>query len=84
MVATLPLLEVSIIGVEMTLEGDCRTPGTIMIGGTVRGDVYAEKALVGGHGLVYGRIHAEDAVIAGRAIDSVHVASCRGSGVHRR
>jgi cytoskeletal protein CcmA (bactofilin family) len=60
---------ISIIGPGMSVVGDCHTEGTIRVEGTVRGSVWAGKAVVvGREGLVEGDITTQDAVISG----SVH------------
>ena len=74
--ATSPEAVISIIGVGMTLKGDCKTDGTLRIDGTVNGNVHAGKAVViGKEGLVNGNIYTQDAVIAGRVLGSVHAVS---------
>lgn len=57
---------ISIIGPGMNVVGDCRTEGTIRVEGTVKGSVWAGKAVVVGRdGLVEGDITTQDAVISG-------------------
>ncbi len=74
--ATPPEAVISIIGVGMTLTGDCQTDGALRIEGTVKGDVRAGKAVViGKEGLVDGNIYTQDAVIAGGVLGSVHAES---------
>ena len=73
---TPPEAVISIIGVGMTLTGDCETDGAIRIEGTVKGNVRAGKAVViGKEGLVDGNIYTQDAVISGRVLGSVHAQS---------
>ena len=74
--ATSPEAVISIIGVGMTLKGDCETDGTLRIDGTVNGNVHAGKAVViGKEGVLNGNIYTQDAVIAGRVLGSVHAVS---------
>ncbi len=74
--ATPPEAVISIIGMGMTLMGHCETDGAVRIEGTVKGDVRAGKAVViCKEGLVDGNIYTQDAVIAGRALGSVHAES---------
>ena len=74
--ATPPEAVISIIGMGMTLTGDCETDGALRIEGTVKGDVRAGKAVVlGKEGLVDGNIYTQDAVIAGGVLGSVHAES---------
>ena len=67
---------ISIIGVGMTLTGDCETDGALRIEGTVNGNVRAGKSVViGKEGLVDGNIYTQDAIISGRVLGSVHAHS---------
>ena len=67
---------ISIIGADMTMEGDSETDGSIRIEGTLRGDVRAGKSvLIGKNGLLEGSIYTQDAVIAGRVLGSVYAES---------
>ena len=73
---TPPEAVISIIGMGMTLTGDCKTDGALRIEGTVIGNVRAGKAVViGKEGLVDGNIYTQDAVITGRVMGSVHAQS---------
>ena len=74
--ATPPEAVISIIGVGMTLTGNCETDGALRIEGTVKGDVRAGKSVViGKEGLVDGNIFTQDAIISGRVLGAVHVQS---------
>ena len=74
--ATSPEAGISIIGMGMTLTGDCETDGTLRIDGTVNGNVHAGKAvMIGTEGLVDGNIYTQDVVIAGRVLGSIHAVS---------
>jgi cytoskeletal protein CcmA (bactofilin family) len=67
---------ISIIGMGMTVTGDCETDGVIRVEGTVSGNVRAGKAIVvGKDGLVDGNMYTQDAVIAGRVLGSVNAVS---------
>jgi cytoskeletal protein CcmA (bactofilin family) len=61
-----PETVISIIGPGMNVVGDCHTEGTLRVEGTVRGSVWAGKAVVVGRdGLVEGDITTQDAVVSG-------------------
>lgn len=63
---------ISIIGPGMRVIGDCDTPGTIRIEGSVEGKVRAGKAVVvGKDGAVNGDIVTQDAVIGGTVSGSI-------------
>ena len=73
---TAPEAVISIIGMGMTLTGDCETDGALRVEGTITGHVRAGKAVViGKDGLVDGNIYTQDAVIAGRVLGCVHAES---------
>ena len=73
---TPPEAVISIIGPGMKIVGDCVTTGSLRIEGTVKGSVRAEKAVVvGKDGLVDGDIETPDAIISGRVVGSLTVAS---------
>ncbi len=73
---TAPEAVISIIGMGMTLTGDCETDGALRVEGTITGNVRAGKAVViGKDGLVDGNIYTQDAVIAGRVLGCVHAES---------
>ena len=56
---------ISIIGANMTIEGDSETEGSLRIEGTIRGDVRARKSVViGKDGLLEGSLYTQEAVIA--------------------
>jgi len=58
---------ISIVGVGMEVIGDMAAEGTIRIEGTVRGTVYAGKAVViGKDGFVEGEVTTQDAIVSGR------------------
>jgi cytoskeletal protein CcmA (bactofilin family) len=60
----------------MRIVGDCITEGTVRIEGSVRGTVWAGKAVVvGTEGAVHGEVRTQDAVIAGEVVGSLLVAS---------
>ena len=67
---------ISTVGEGMTLRGDCHTEGSLIVEGTVIGQVYACRTVViGEQGVVDGKIYAEDLVVAGRALGSAYVRS---------
>lgn len=70
--STSPDAVISIIGPGMSVEGDCRSDGTIRVEGRVHGTVSAEKAVVvGKDGVVDGHVLTQDAVISGRVTGTV-------------
>ena len=71
-----PEAVISIIGMGMTLTGDCETDGALRVEGTITGNIRAGKAVViGKNGLVDGNIYTQDAIIAGRVLGCVHAES---------
>ena len=73
---TPPEAVISIIGAGMKVVGDCLTTGSLRIEGAVQGSVKAEKAVVvGNDGFVDGDIETPDAVISGRVVCTLTVAS---------
>ncbi len=67
---------ISIIGPGMQVVGDCVTTGSLRIEGTVQGAVRAGKAVVvGKEGFVDGDIETQDAVISGRVVGTLTIAS---------
>lgn len=67
---------ISIIGPGMKVVGDCVTTGSLRIEGTVQGVVRAGKAVVvGKEGFVDGDIETQDAVISGRVVGTLTIAS---------
>ncbi len=82
---------ISIIGPGMQVIGDCVTTGSLRIEGAVKGAVRAGKAVVvGKEGFVDGDIETQDAVISGRVVGTLTIASrlelhatCRVEGTIR-
>ncbi len=82
---------ISIIGPGMQVVGDCVTTGSLRIEGAVKGAVRAGKAVVvGKEGFVDGDIETQDAVISGRVVGTLTIASrlelhatCRVEGTIR-
>ena len=73
---TPPEAVISIIGPGMHVVGDCVTTGSLRIEGQVKGGVKAGKAVVvAKDGFVDGDIETQDAVISGRVVGSLSVAS---------
>jgi cytoskeletal protein CcmA (bactofilin family) len=68
---------ISIVGAGMEVVGDMTAEGTIRIEGTVRGTVYAGKAVViGKDGIVEGEVTTQDAIVSGR-VQGVLLAASR-------
>jgi cytoskeletal protein CcmA (bactofilin family) len=61
----------SVIGAEMTLEGDISGGGEIQIDGKVKGDVRVEHVTVGDGGTVEGGIYAEAVEVRGKVTGSI-------------
>jgi cytoskeletal protein CcmA (bactofilin family) len=61
----------SIIGSDMTLEGDISGGGEIHIDGTIKGDVRIEHVTVGDGGAVEGGIYAEAVEVRGKVSGSI-------------
>ncbi len=88
---TAPEDVISIIGPGMQVVGDCVTTGSLRIEGAVQGSVRAGKAVVvGKEGFVDGDIETQDAVISGRVVGTLTIASrlelhatCRVEGTIR-
>jgi cytoskeletal protein CcmA (bactofilin family) len=67
---------ISIIGPGMKVVGDCVTTGSLRIEGSVQGGIQAGKAVVvGKEGFVDGDIETQDAVISGRVVGTLTIAS---------
>lgn len=74
--AASPESVISIVGLGMTIVGNCETDGTVRVEGSVEGSIKAGKAVViGKEGIVTGQIATQDAVIAGRVEGTVVAAS---------
>ncbi|HVN02664.1 MAG TPA: polymer-forming cytoskeletal protein [Caulobacteraceae bacterium] len=61
----------SLIGAEMTFEGDVSGGGEIQIDGTIKGDVRVEHVTVGDGGMVEGGIYAEAVEVRGKVSGSI-------------
>jgi cytoskeletal protein CcmA (bactofilin family) len=61
----------SIIGADLTIEGDVSGGGEIQIDGTVKGDVRIEHVTVGDGGAVEGGIYAEAVEVRGKVSGSI-------------
>src|SRR6202453_4919327 len=61
----------SIIGAEMTLEGNVSSGGELQIDGKVKGDVRVEHVTVGEGGQVEGGIYAEAVEVRGKVTGSI-------------
>ncbi|WP_417318155.1 bactofilin family protein [Emcibacter sp.] len=57
----------SIIGSDVTVNGDITTLGEIQLDGTVDGDVRSESLTIGEHGAVNGTIMANNVIVKGSA-----------------
>jgi cytoskeletal protein CcmA (bactofilin family) len=61
----------SIIGAELTIEGDVSGGGELQIEGTIKGDVRIEHVTVGDSGSVEGGIYAEAVEVRGKVSGSI-------------
>jgi cytoskeletal protein CcmA (bactofilin family) len=61
----------SIIGADMTLEGNISGGGEIQIDGSVKGDVRVEHVTVGDGGQIEGGVYAEAVEVRGRVSGSI-------------
>ena len=61
----------SIIGSDMTIEGDISGGGEIQVDGTIKGDVRIEHVTVGDGGCVEGGIYAEAVEVRGKVVGSI-------------
>ena len=61
----------SIIGADLTIEGDVSGGGELQIEGTIKGDVRIEHVTVGDGGCVEGGIYAEAVEVRGRVAGSI-------------
>ena len=61
----------SVIGAELTLEGDVSGGGELQIDGTIKGDVRIEHVTVGDGGSVEGGIYAEAVEVRGKVSGSI-------------
>jgi cytoskeletal protein CcmA (bactofilin family) len=67
----------SIIGADMTLEGDVGGGGEIQIDGKIKGDVRVEHVTVGDGGTVEGGIYAEAVEVRGKVVGSISAKQVR-------
>jgi len=61
----------SVIGAELTIEGDVSGGGELQIDGTIKGDVRIEHVTVGDGGSVEGGIYAEAVEVRGKVSGSI-------------
>jgi cytoskeletal protein CcmA (bactofilin family) len=61
----------SLIGADMTFEGDISGGGEIQVDGTIKGDVRVEHVTVGDGGMVEGGIYADAVEVRGRVSGSI-------------
>lgn len=69
--AARPQRGASLIGADMTLEGDISGGGEIQIDGVIKGDVKVEHVTVGDGGAVEGGIYAEAVEVRGKVTGSI-------------
>ena len=61
----------SLIGAEMTFEGNISGGGEVQIDGTIKGDVRVEHVTIGDGGMVEGGVYAEAVEVRGRVSGSI-------------
>lgn len=61
----------SIIGEDLTIEGNVSSKGEIQVDGKIRGDVHCGSLLLGDKAQVDGSVIAEDVVIRGKVMGSI-------------
>ncbi|MGE5260060.1 MAG: bactofilin family protein [Actinomycetota bacterium] len=62
----------SIIGEDLTIEGNVTSKGEVQVDGEIEGDIRCGSLLLGDKGQVRGGVVAEDVVVRGRIIGSIH------------
>jgi cytoskeletal protein CcmA (bactofilin family) len=61
----------SIIGEDLTIEGNVTSKGEVQVDGEIEGDIRCGSLLLGDKGQVKGGVVAEDVVVRGRIIGSI-------------
>jgi len=62
----------SVIGPELTISGNLITKGQVQIDGDIEGDVHGIYVLVSEGGSITGVISAEEIIVRGRVMGSIH------------
>lgn len=61
----------SVIGEDLTVEGNIISKGEVQLEGEVKGDVHCTSLVIGDKALVEGGVVAEDVIVRGRVVGSV-------------
>jgi cytoskeletal protein CcmA (bactofilin family) len=61
----------SIIGEDLTIQGNVTSKGEIQVDGEIQGDIHCGSLLLGDKSQVMGNVIAEDIVVRGRVVGSV-------------
>ncbi|MDG1437595.1 MAG: polymer-forming cytoskeletal protein [Emcibacteraceae bacterium] len=67
----------SIISSDVVIKGNVSTAGEIQLDGTIEGDVKSKNVTVGEHGIVKGKIDADDVIVKGTVQGSIKGRSVR-------
>ena len=62
---------VSVIGPDLTINGDLISKGELQVDGEVQGDIKGTRVVIGEHARITGAVLAEDVVIFGHVMGSV-------------
>lgn len=61
----------SVIGEDLTVEGNIISKGEVQLEGEIKGDVHCTSLVIGDKALVEGGVVAEDVIVRGRVVGSV-------------
>ena len=67
-----PAKSVSVIGSDLTIAGNLICEGEVQVDGTVEGDIQGSNVVVGEGAMITGGISADEVVIRGHVVGSVH------------
>ena len=62
----------SVIGQELTINGNVTAEGPVQLDGHIEGDVHCVAITVGESGLIKGNVIAEDVEVSGRVVGDIH------------
>jgi len=62
----------TMISADLTIIGDVITKGKVILDGDIQGDMHCASVVVGEHGDIRGGIVANEVVVLGRVIGSIH------------
>lgn len=61
----------SVIGEDLTVEGNIISKGEVQLEGEIKGDVHCSSLVIGDKALVEGGVVAEDVIVRGRVVGSI-------------